>query len=110
MPDTLTSQVSSTGLAGSIEVPNAVLAAAVQPDTPPSAEPVSTPAGIPGIVVSSAEPLKTVGATPSMIAACHIDKIRESIANIKHHLSIRGFEQSAVQDIHAELEAIEKWL
>lgn len=36
--------------------------------------------------------------------------IRAHIANIKQHLSIRGFEQSLVQDIHAELDKIEGWL
>lgn len=85
------------------EVPNAAPAVVAQPAMAPSAEPVSMPAGIPGIVVSSpAEPVKL---TPAATSA-----IRGGIANIKNHLSIRGFEQSAVADIHAELEAIEKWL
>lgn len=35
-------------------------------------------------------------------------EIHTRIASIKHHLSIRGFEQSAVADIHAELDAIER--
>lgn len=61
--------------------------------------------GIPGIVASSvAEP---VSVKPTSLAS---GNIRSSIAAIKHHLSIRGFEQSAVADIHAELDAIEKWL
>jgi hypothetical protein len=85
------------------DLPNAVPAAVEQPGTPPSAPDASTPDGIPGIVVSSpAEPAKLASAAASAIKA--------GIANIRHHLSIRGFEQSAVADIHAELEAIEKWL
>lgn len=87
------------------DIPNAAPAAVVQPVIAASAPAASTPAGIPGIVASSvAEP---VSVKPTSLAS---GNIRSSIAAIKHHLSIRGFEQSAVADIHAELDAIEKWL
>ena len=38
------------------------------------------------------------------------DAIRSHLAAIKHHLSVRGFELSLVADIHAELDAIERFL
>ena len=85
------------------EVPNVAPAAAEQPVTPPSAPPVSTPAGIVGTVASSAdEPAPPTSGVRAVILT--------HTAAIRHHLSIRGFEQSAVADIHAELDAIEKWL
>lgn len=98
---TLTSQANALLPGG--EVPNVAPAAVEKLGSQTSAAPVSTPDGIPGIVASSpAEPVKLASAATS--------GIKSNIANIKHHLSIRGFEQSAVADIHAELEAIEKWL
>jgi hypothetical protein len=74
-------------------VPNAAPAAAEQPATPPSAPPASTPTG-----------------TASSVASSAASAIKGHIAAVKHHLTIRGFEQSVVADIHTELDAIEKWL
>jgi hypothetical protein len=73
--------------------PNAAPAAEEQPAMPPSAPPASTPTGTANSVASSAA-----------------SAIKGHIAAVKHHLSIRGFEQSVVADIHTELDAIEKWL
>jgi hypothetical protein len=73
--------------------PNAAPAADAQPATQPSVQAVSTPAGMPTTGVS----LPANG-------------IRASLQAIRNHLRIRGFEQSAVADIHKELEAIERWL
>jgi hypothetical protein len=85
------------------EVPNAATGAVELPAIVASALGASIPAGIPGIVASSV-------AEPAKLAPAASNAIKVGIANIKNHLSIRGFEQSAVADIHAELEAIEKWL
>lgn len=98
-----TSMQTLTVSSANVETPNAAPAAVEQLGSQTSAAPVSTPDGIPGIVVSS--PTEPVKLAPPATSA-----IRAGIANIKHHLSIRGFEQSAVADIHAELEAIERWL
>jgi hypothetical protein len=75
------------------DAPNAVPAAAEQPVTQPSAPPASTPTG-----------------TASSVASSAASAIKGHIAAVKHHLTIRGFEQSVVADIHTELDAIEKWL
>lgn len=54
---------------------------------------------------ASAEVTHIVGAATSAS-----DSIRTHLANIKSHLSARGFEISLVQDVHNELAAIERLL
>jgi hypothetical protein len=84
----------SAGASGLVDdSPNAAPAADAKPATQPSVQGVSTPAGMPTTGVS----LPANG-------------IRASLQAIRNHLRIRGFEQSAVADIHKELEAIERWL
>ena len=84
------------------DLPNAAIAAAEQPVTPLSAPDASMPAGIVGTVESSVEPAPPTSGVRAVILG--------HIANIRNHLSVRGFELSAVADIHNELAAIEKWL
>jgi len=112
LTSTIATELSSSGMSadipastpeiGAVESPNAAPAVVEQPVIAASA-PVASTVGIPGIIASAvAEPVKLTSEASTAIKAV--------VANIKHHLSIRGFEQSAVADIHAELAAIEKWL
>lgn len=91
-------------------LPNAAPAAAEQRIIAASAQDASIPVGIQGVVTSAA----SIHVFPDddfvHLHPSTVNVIRTHIAAIKHHLSIRGFEQSAVADIHAELDAIEKWL
>ena len=86
------------------DVPNAVSGAVEQPVIAASAPAAST-VGIQGVASKLLDEAVNTNVSYAVSTA-----IRSNLAAIKHHLSIRGFEQSAVADIHAELEAIEKWL
>jgi hypothetical protein len=97
--------VSDTALANSgAEAPNAAPAAVEQPIIADSAQDAST-VGIQGVASKLLDEAVNTNVSYAVSTA-----IRSNLAAIKHHLSIRGFEQSAVADIHAELDAIEKWL
>jgi hypothetical protein len=85
--------LTSGDLGRGVDSPNVAPAAAAQPATQPSVLVASMPAGTPTTGVSS----------PA-------GRIRSHLSAIRTHLSIRGFEQSAVADIHKELDAIERWL
>jgi hypothetical protein len=77
------------------------------PTGSPSTE-AEVPNAAPAAVDITGENSPSAPAASTSVTAA--GEIRAHIASIKHHLSIRGFEQSAVADIHAELEAIERWL
>lgn len=85
------------------DAPNVATGAAALPETVASALGASIPTGIVGIVESSVD-------KPVVVAQDAAKAIRTHLTAIKNHLSIRGFELSAVADIHTELDAIEKWL
>lgn len=85
------------------DLPTDAIGAVAGPVITASGPGASIPAGIPGIVETAvAEPAKLVSSISSAVL--------NRIAAIKKHLSIRGFEQSAVADIHSELDAIERLL
>lgn len=106
----------SAGTASALsgDLPNAATGAAAQPGTLLSAQAASITAGTSGIVASSPADPGNAGIPASGSASEATTKagsaIRAHLANIRQHLSIRGFEQSAIADIHKELEAIEGWL
>lgn len=85
--------------------PSATLPTGDAPSAPiasPTSTNTESRGSVTGVTTASGEP--KVGLHNPAAA------IRGHIAAIKQHLSLRGFEQSAVADIHAELDKIEGWL
>lgn len=88
------SSEASASVAG--EDPNAGASAAAEPSANGTA--------------SYAPPASLIGVKPFVGIVNVGNVIRNHLAAIKRHLSLRGFEQSVVQDIHAEISEIEKYL